>query len=358
MPERARATTLVPQTLDRQAGVFVGPDWGELVYIDDDALLAGIRGRLLGGEVDFRGLDRATGRGDLFTVYLLTSQIPLLVDEEAACLGRWIRRGKLAAQSLKNTRSESERSELESLISSAHTAQELYILGNLRLVVDIATRYVGRGVPFMDLIQEGNLGLLKAARKFDPDREYKFDTYATWWVRSSIARAVEDQGRTIRVPVHFHRRISQVVRANNELTAELNRPPTHKEIADRTQLGEVQVKEVFAVLQGDALPFESSRGDDDDDQGLPGETIPDLDSKMPEELMMEDLAREELIEAIGRLPEKQANILILYFGLNGRPSRLTLKEIGQELGISHETVRQIKVKALRQLSEKLMGLSI
>jgi RNA polymerase primary sigma factor len=357
MSERVDALNLRPQTPDLQTGGFVVSSWtvgqpvldgrpGELVYIDDTALLSGIRGRLLGGKVDLADLDRAIQRNDLFIVYLLSTQVPLLENEETACLNRWIIRGREATEALKNPLGEFERSELASLVSTAHTAQELYVLGNLGLVVDLALKYVGRGVPFIDLIQEGNLGLIRAAKKFDPDRRYKFDTYATWWARSSITRAIKDQGRTIRVPVYFHQRIGQVLRACGEFTAEFEYQPNYEEIAERTLLTARQVREVFAVLRGGALPFESSGRDDED---LPEETVPDLDSDTPEGLVMESLAREKLLEAVDKLPENLARILILYYGLDGRLGSQTLAQIGEELGVSYEWVRILRNRALKQL---------
>jgi RNA polymerase primary sigma factor len=247
---------------------------------------------------------------------------------------------------LKQTRlSPERRRSLESSIMDGNSAREHLIKANTRLVVSIAKRYMGRDIAFLDLIQEGNLGLMKAVAKYDYNRGFRFSTYATWWIRQTITRSIADQGRTIRVPVHMIDRIRLMYKVSHDLEQKLGRNPTTQELAAELKISE---KKVQWVLKVSLLPLslESPIGDDEDSEL--GMFIEDEFSPTPLQSVYQSMLREKLAEVLSTLSPREARILQMRFGLDDGNS-YTLEEVGQKFGLTRERIRQIEGKALRRL---------
>lgn len=288
------------------------------------------------------------GIDDTVSLYLKEiSRIPLLRAEQEVEYARGMEIGKKARMQLNRSTaiSASERNKLEQKIRDGELCRQKLIKANFRLVVSIAKKYIGRGVSFLDLIQEGNIGLIRAVEKFDYHRGFKFSTYATWWIRQAITRAIADQGRTIRVPVHMCERINKLTRVSRQLVQELGREPTPDEIAKELGTTPKKVERIIKISQR-PLSLEMPVGEEQDSHL--GDFIPDESTLGPTDAASHQLLREQMEEILTSLSPREGRVLQLRFGLKDGKSH-TLEEVGKKFGVTRERIRQIEAKALRKL---------
>ncbi len=274
-------------------------------------------------------------------------KVPLLTAEEEVDLAKKIEKGEAATSKLagKSKLSREQRRSLKMVVENGLAAKRKLVEANLRLVVSIAKRYVGRGMLFLDLIQEGNLGLIRAVEKFDYRKGYKFSTYATWWIRQAITRAIADQARTIRIPVHMVETINKLIRVQRHLLQDLGREPTPEEIAEEMDLTPEKVREILKVSQ-EPVSLETPIGEEEDSQL--GDFIEDQEAVIPANAASFVLLQDQLREVLDSLSERERRVIELRFGLkNGHPR--TLEEVGRVFGVTRERIRQIESKTLSKL---------
>ena len=285
---------------------------------------------------------------DTIGLYLKeVSRVDLLnsIEEEVA-LAKRIEKGREAREELaKGTHSMKKLLQLQADIEDGDQAVDHLITANSRLVISVAKKYMGRGVPFLDLIQEGNIGLIRATKKFEYQRGHKFSTYATWWIRQAVTRAIADQGRTIRVPVHMGDQINKLLRVQHQLTQKLGRDPSVEELAEEL---EVTPKKVENMIQVSRRPLSLETPTDDEDDSVLGDFIEDDEAPPPDELATLNLLKERLEEVLADLPPREVRILQLRYGLLDGQA-YTLEEVGRKMGVTRERVRQIEAQALTRL---------
>ncbi len=303
--------------------------------------------------------DRGDGRStstssDPVRMYLKEiGRVPLLSAAEEVTLAKRIEAGSIASEKLADLAAAREldtlefahRRRLERSARDGEQAKSELIQANLRLVVSIAKRYVGRGMLFLDLIQEGNLGLMRAVEKFDYTKGFKFSTYATWWIRQAITRAIADQARTIRIPVHMVESINKVHRVQRQMLQELEREPTIEELAEKVGMTTARVREIMRISQ-DPLSLDSPVGEEDDSNLA--DFIEDAQAEAPAEIAARMMLNSAVLEALGELNEREQQVVRLRFGLEDGQAR-TLEEVGKEFGVTRERIRQIESKTLAKL---------
>ena len=284
---------------------------------------------------------------DTIGLYLKeVGRVPLLTAIEEVELAQRIERGRLAREELaRGNVSPRRRQELQRLIEDGWAAREHLITANSRLVISVAKKYMGRGVPFLDLIQEGNFGLIRAAKKFDYRRGHKFSTYATWWIRQAVTRAIADQGRTIRVPVHMGDQINKLLRVQHQLTQRLGRDPTVEELANALEVTPQKVENMIQVAR---RPLSLETPTDDEEDSVLGDFIQDEEVPAPDDTATYNLLREHLESVLNSLPPREVRILQLRYGLLDGQA-YTLEEVGRKMGVTRERVRQIEAQALSRL---------
>lgn len=329
-----------------------GDDEDDDIILDDEV------------EVEVEKIDLSVPEGvsveDPVRMYLKEiGKVPLLSADEEIELAQKMEAGSVAVEKipllkerLAETGEEQEKEEIQAEIKALQLdvdrgsdAKKRLAEANLRLVVSIAKRYVGRGMLFLDLIQEGNLGLIKAVEKFDYRKGYKFSTYATWWIRQAITRAIADQARTIRIPVHMVETINKLIRVSRQLLQELGREPTPEEIAEEMKMPVERVREILKISQ-EPVSLETPIGEEEDSHL--GDFIKDDNVPVPADAATFTLLKEQLEEVLGTLTEREQKVLTLRFGLEDGRAR-TLEEVGKEFNVTRERIRQIEAKALRKL---------
>jgi RNA polymerase primary sigma factor len=292
--------------------------------------------------------DSGSGTGDLVRLYLREiGKVPLLNAEQEVDLSKRVEAGLFAQHKLANggEMTPSLRRDFQALVRDGHAAKQQLISANLRLVVSVAKKYTGRGMTLLDLVQEGNLGLIRAVEKFDYAKGYKFSTYATWWIRQAIGRAMADQARTIRIPVHLVEQLNRLTRQQRQLVTTLGREPTDEELAEALDISVEQVADLRRISQ-DTVSLETAVGDDG--ESVLGDFIEDADAVVPSDAAAFGAMQDELHGVLHGLPEREREVIRLRYGLvDGRQH--TLAEVGSRLGLTRERIRQIEKETLREL---------
>lgn len=295
------------------------------------------------------GYQQAIDSYDVVGLYLKEAgHVPLLTAAQEVSLAKRMEAAEFAREQIEEMGDALDLDTLDRLhliLEDGALAREHLICANSRLVISVAKKFVGRGVPFLDLIQEGNIGLMRAVRKFEYQRKHKFSTYATWWIRQAVSRAVADQGRTIRVPVHMGDQLNKMRRVSLELQQELGRDPLPEEIAFQMETTGEKVMQLIEIAR---QPMSLDTPIDDEGDTELGDFIEDTSSPAPDELTMANLLREQLEQALHRLPEREAHILRLRYGLLDGESH-TLEQVGRQIGVTRERVRQLEAQALNRL---------
>ncbi len=367
MPEAETDVALLDDVMDSlmEAGVVVGPNAPNgKVEEEDDLELSLTEPNDLdiaaeGEDIQFHkfdlvedaGYQQALDTDDVVGLYLKEAgRVPLLTAEEEVSLAKRMERGEIARQKLEEQGDRlppDDVYELKDLIIDAEMAQEHLIRANARLVISVAKKYIGRGVHFLDLIQEGNIGLIRATNKFEYQRGHKFSTYATWWIRQAVSRAVADQGRTIRVPVHMGDQLNRMRRVQLQMLQDLGREPTIEELAIGMETTPDKVENLLEISR---RPVSLETPIDDEGDSTFGDFVEDVNSLAPAEEVATHLLHEQLQTALNRLPPREAQILRLRYGLeDGRI--YTLEEVGQTIGVTRERVRQLEAQALNRLRQ-------
>lgn len=365
-PEIETDVALLDELLDAmmEAGVEVlleKPDDAELAldaaesfdfHFDEEDDLIAKEGELYLSEImDDAGYRQALDTDDVVGLYLKEAgRVPLLTAAEEVSLAKRMERGMQATERLKRYGDKlplDDIYDLKERVADGEMAQEHLIRANARLVISVAKKYIGRGVPFLDLIQEGNIGLIRATNKFEYRRGHKFSTYATWWIRQAVSRAVADQGRTIRVPVHMGDQLNRMRRIQLNLIQELGREPSIDELALHMETTPDKVENLLEIAR---RPVSLETPIDEDGDSTFGDFVEDINSPAPAEEVATHLLHEQLQGALDRLPAREAQILRLRYGLeDGRV--YTLEEVGQTIGVTRERVRQLEAQALNRLRQ-------
>ncbi len=301
-----------------------------------------------GDEVDETEEDiyRAIAIDDPIGIYLKKiGQVSLLDAEQEVELAKRMEAGKKAQQKLKRVRKPEKRRHYQKVMDDGIRAREHLVRANSRLVISVAKKYIGRGVPFLDLIQEGNIGLIRAANKFDYKRGHKFSTYATWWIRQAVTRAIADQSRTIRVPVHMGDQINKLLRISHKLTQRLGRDPTPAEMAEEL---DIPVDKVEHMLDVARRPLSLEMPTDDEQDSTLGDFVEDQESPAPPDEVSATMLKDLLMEILDDLPPREVKILQMRYGLLDGET-YTLQEVGKKMGVTRERVRQIEAQALSRL---------
>jgi RNA polymerase primary sigma factor len=319
----------------------------ELDEFDEQETLSWMKADL----VQDAGYQQALDSDDVVGLYLKEAgRVPLLTAQEEVSLAKRMERAVAARQFLEEHGANlppDDVYDLREVVRDGDDAQEHLVRANARLVISVAKKYIGRGVPFLDLIQEGNIGLIRATNKFEYQRGHKFSTYATWWIRQAVSRAVADQGRTIRVPVHMGDQLNRMRRIQLQLTQELGRDPSIDELAKGMETTPDKIENLLEIAR---RPVSLETPIDEDGDSTFGDFVEDINSPAPAEEVATHLLHEQLKAALDRLPTREAQILRLRYGLeDGRV--YTLEEVGQEIGVTRERVRQLEAQALNRLRQ-------
>lgn len=334
----------LPTTRDADAPETNETDW----LADEEAEYAAFIDNDL---IDDAGYQQALDSDDVVGLYLKEAgRVPLLTAAEEVSLAKRMERAEIARQQLEELEDQLPLDDVYTLrewVNDGELAQEHLVRANARLVISVAKKYIGRGVPFLDLIQEGNIGLMRATNKFDYQRGHKFSTYATWWIRQAVSRAVADQGRTIRVPVHMGDQLNRMRRIQLQLTQELGRDPLIDELAIGMETTPDKIENLLEIAR---RPVSLETPIDEDGDSTFGDFVEDVNSPAPAEEVATSLLHEQLNTALDRLPSREAQILRLRYGLeDGRV--YTLEEVGQAIGVTRERVRQLEAQALNRLRQ-------
>jgi RNA polymerase primary sigma factor len=367
LPDVEKDVALLDDIMDEllDAGIEVVPGSASPMDVDQDIVavepadldLASLEAELdskflMHDLIDDAGYQQALDTDDVVGLYLKEAgRVPLLTAEEEVALAKRMEAAIWARKRLEEADEDSllwsEEQALREVIQDGEMAQEHLIRANARLVISVAKKYIGRGVPFLDLIQEGNIGLIRATNKFEYQRGHKFSTYATWWIRQAVSRAVADQGRTIRVPVHMGDQLNRMRRVQLQLLQELGRDPKLEELAAGMETTPDKVENLLEISR---RPVSLETPIDDEGESTFGDFVEDVNSPAPAEEVAAHLLQEQIQHALDKLPPREAQILRLRYGLaDGRV--YTLEEVGQNIGVTRERVRQLEAQALNRLRQ-------